>query len=151
MRHRPNPRRSPADGGATAVNVFFDVDCTIVDADERLRPGVRELFEDLHAAGHAIYLWSGLGARWEIVRAHGLDALVRACFTKPLYQYERMLAPLGIDIHPDWVVDDHPHLVAAFGGSVVAPYTGPNEHDAEMERVGRAIGTARTRALHTTK
>jgi hypothetical protein len=132
------------------VNVFFDVDHTIVDADERLRPGVRELFEDLRAAGHEIYLWSGLGARWEIVRAHRLNGLVRACFVKPLYQYERMLEPLGIRVRPDYVVDDHPHLVAAFGGSVVAPYTGAREPDGEMERVGNAIRhAARTRAPET--
>ena len=43
----------------------------------------------------------------------------RQSFDKALYQYERMLGPLGIPVRPDFVVDDHPHLVHAFGGCVV--------------------------------
>jgi hypothetical protein len=126
----------------TGVNIFFDVDHTIVDSDHRLRPGVRELFEDLSADGHAIFLWSGIGARWEVVRAHGLESLVRGCFAKPLYQYERMLDALGITVHPDFVVDDHPHLVAAFGGCVVSPFTGAGAPDGEMTRVLEEIRRA---------
>jgi len=117
------------------VNIFFDVDHTIIDNDNRLRPGVRELFERLRAGGHVIYLWSGIGARWEVVRAHRLEHLVARCFDKPLYHYEAMLAPLGIDVRPEFVVDDHPHLVHVFGGCVVAPYRSPSDADAEMERV----------------
>jgi hypothetical protein len=117
------------------VNVFFDVDHTIIDADHRLRPGVREAFERLRADGHDVYLWSGIGARWEIVRTHGLEQTVRGCFEKPLYQPERMLDPLGITIHPDYVVDDHPHLVAVFGGTVVSRYSAESEGDQEMARV----------------
>ena len=111
------------------------MDHTIVDADHRLRPGVREVFERLRADGHDVYLWSGIGARWEIVRAHGLQHIVRGCYEKPLYQPERMLEPLGITIHPDFVVDDHPDLVAVFGGSVVSRYTTEDEADEEMARV----------------
>jgi hypothetical protein len=117
------------------VNIFFDVDHTIVDGDNRLRSGVRELFGRLRAGGHIIYLWSGIGPRWEIVRDHGLEALVTGCFDKPLYHYEAMLAPLGIPVRPDFVVDDHPHLVHAFGGCVVAPCRTAEAADAEMERV----------------
>jgi hypothetical protein len=117
------------------VNIYFDVDHTIIDSDNRLRPGVRELFAWLRADGHAIFLWSGIGARWEIVKAHDLDALVDGCFEKPLYQYEAMLKPLGIAARPDFVVDDHPHLVHAFGGCVVARYLRSNPADREMERV----------------
>jgi hypothetical protein len=121
------------------MNVFFDVDQTIVDSDNRLRPGVREAFSRLRAAGHMVYLWSGIGARWEIVEAHALHELVAGCYEKPLYHYEAMLAPLGIDVRPDYVVDDHPHLVHAFGGCVVTPYRRANAADVEMQRVCRAI------------
>lgn len=124
------------------MNIFFDVDHTLIDSDNRLRPGVRELFERLRADGHTIYLWSGIGARWEVVRAYGLDDLVAGCFEKPLYQYEAMLAPLGIHVRPDFVVDDHPHLVHAFGGCVVKPYRTPDEKDVEMERVYREVERA---------
>jgi hypothetical protein len=127
------------------VNVFFDVDHTIVDGDNRLRCGVRELFGRLRAAGDVVYLWSGLGPRWEIVHAHGLEGMVTGCFDKPLYHYEAMLAPLGIRVRPDFVVDDHPHLVYAFGGCVVAPCRNAEAADAEMERVLSAIEHARGR------
>ncbi len=117
------------------MNIFFDVDHTIIDSDNRLRPGVRELFERLREHGHSIYLWSGIGARWEVVQTCGLERWVAGCFDKPLYHYEAMLAPLGIPVRPDFVVDDHPHLVHAFGGCVVAAYRIANEGDTEMERV----------------
>ncbi len=127
------------------MNVFFDVDHTIIDSDNALRPGVRELFARLCADGHTLYLWSGIGRRTEIVEAHDLGAFVSGCFDKPLYQYERMLAPLGIPARPDFVVDDHPHLVQAFGGCVVARYARPDPADREMERVYDAIARAALR------
>jgi len=117
------------------MNIFFDVDHTIIDSGNRLRPGVRELFQRLRAAGHTLHLWSGIGTRWEIVRDHALDGLVADCYDKPLYQYERMLAPLSIPVRPDFVVDDHPHLVHAFGGCVVRSYLKPDHADRKMERV----------------
>jgi hypothetical protein len=122
------------------MNIFFDVDHTIIDSDNRLRPGVRELFARLCADGHAVYLWSGIGARTEVVEANGLGDLVAGCYDKPLYQYERMLGPLGIPVRPDFVVDDHPHLVHAFGGCVVSRYLREDPDDVEMERVSEEIG-----------
>ena len=121
------------------MNIFFDVDHTIIDSGNRLRPGVRELFQRLRAAGHTLHLWSGIGARWEIVRDNGLDGLVAGCYDKPLYQYERMLAPLGIPVRPDFVVDDHPHLVHASGGCVVRSYLKPDHADRGMERVAAEV------------
>lgn len=129
------------------MNIFFDVDHTIIDSDNRLRPGVRELFERLQMDGHIVYLWSGIGVRTEIVEAYELGALVAACYDKPLYQYERMLAPLGIPVRPDFVVDDHPHLVHAFGGCVVSRYLAADPADREMERVYAEIGRAAASAL----
>ena len=117
------------------MHIYFDVDHTIIDSDNRLRPGVRELFTRLRDDGHAIYLWSGIGVRTEIVDAYDLGQLVSGCYEKPLYHYEAMLKPLGIEHRPEFVVDDHPHLVAAFGGCVVRRYLAPDPHDREMERV----------------
>jgi len=116
------------------MNIFFDVDHTLIDLWDHLRPGVRELFARLHRDGHAIYLWSGLGKRWEIVERYRLRRFVTDCYDKPLYQYEQMLAPLGIDVRPDYVVDDHPHLVHHFGGLVVSRYLKEDLADREMER-----------------
>jgi hypothetical protein len=131
------------------VNIFFDVDHTIIDSDNRLRPGVRDLFERLQEAQHSIYLWSGIGARWEIVHSHGLERWVAGCFDKPLYHYEAMLGPLGIPVRPDFVVDDHPHLVHAFGGCVVTPYRSANDADTEMDRVFREVEQALVRRRRT--
>jgi phosphoglycolate phosphatase-like HAD superfamily hydrolase len=128
------------------MHIFFDVDHTLVDSDNGLRPGVRELFVRLRADGHALYLWSGIGPRWEIVEAHALHELIDGCYDKPLYQYERMLAPLGIPVRPDFVVDDHPHLVRAFGGCVVARYLVADPADREMERVYAEIARATVRS-----
>jgi phosphoglycolate phosphatase-like HAD superfamily hydrolase len=117
------------------MNIFFDVDHTIIDSSNRLRPGVRELLERLHADGHMLYLWSGLGQRWEIVDRYGLGGLITDCFDKPLYAHERMLRPLGVTVRPDFVVDDHPHLVHTFGGCTVERYLTEDSTDDEMERV----------------
>jgi hypothetical protein len=128
------------------MNIFFDVDHTIIDGDNHLRPGVRGLFARLREDGHAVYLWSGIGARWEVVEANGLADLVAGCYDKPLYQYERMLAPLGIPVRPDFVVDDHPHLVYAFGGCMVSRYLRADPDDVEMERVYGEVAKVARRA-----
>lgn len=122
------------------MNIFFDVDHTIIDSDNNLRPGVREAFEQLRAAGHSLYLWSGIGKRWEIVERYELGGLVDGCFEKPLYHYEAMLKPLGIHVRPDYVVDDHPHLVEFFGGCLVGRYLSANAADCEMSRVLAEVG-----------
>ena len=50
---------------------------------------MRELFERLRADGHTVYLWSGIGACDDIVRANGLEELVAGC-------YEKLCSPLTI-------------------------------------------------------
>jgi phosphoglycolate phosphatase-like HAD superfamily hydrolase len=133
------------------MNIFFDVDHTIIDSDNRLRPGVIELFQRLHAEGHTLYLWSGIGQRWEIVERYALGEFVTTCFDKPLANYEAMLTPPGIPCWPEFVVDDHPHLVHAFSGCVVRRYLTPDPRDREMERVytevQRAIVARRRQSL----
>jgi phosphoglycolate phosphatase-like HAD superfamily hydrolase len=126
------------------VNIFFDVDHTLIDSGNRLRPGVRELFTRLTADGHRIYLWSGIGERSEVVTQHQLAPYVTACYVKPLYQHRRMLEPLGIAVNPDFVVDDHPDLPAVFGGVVVRSFLRYDAGDREMERVYAAVAARAT-------
>ncbi|HEY3059716.1 MAG TPA: HAD hydrolase family protein [Chloroflexota bacterium] len=42
------------------MNIFFDVDETILGYDGSLRPLVRETFKVLVDEGHRIYIWSGV-------------------------------------------------------------------------------------------
>ena len=53
-----------------SMNIFFDVDYTILGLDDSLRPGTKETFRKLIDDGHSIYIWSGVGLRWEVVRKH---------------------------------------------------------------------------------
>jgi hypothetical protein len=122
------------------VNVFFDVDATIVGAyDGTLRPGVREIFERLRQDGHVVYIWSGVGLRWHEIDRYELRSLIETCHHKPTYDHHARLVTLGVAVRPDFVVDDHPEVVAAFGGFVVKPFYYFDADDRELERVYAAI------------
>lgn len=127
--------------GETLVNIFFDVDQTILAADGRLRPGVRELFAMLAGEGHSLFVWSGMGVRWDDVRRHRLDGFVRGVFAKPLHSHHDLITRLGITVQPDFVVDDYPEVVEAFGGVVVRPYLSSADGDSEMDRVYRVVAS----------
>lgn len=121
------------------MNIFFDVDFTLVTWNYRLRPHVREVFARLTADGHQIYLWSGMGKRWEIVEEFALGEWVRDCFDKPLYDHVARLESLGVYVQPDYVIDDHEDPVRVFGGSLIAPAGAPLDADVEMLRIYEAI------------
>ena len=122
------------------MNIFFDVDGTIVGSyDVKLRPMVREVFEQLRADGHTIYIWSGVGLRWKEIDLHCLRPLIEACYWKPRWDHRERLAELGVDVFPDFVIDDHQEVVAAFGGVTVHPFDFYDPRDREMERVYRII------------
>ncbi len=121
------------------MNVFFDVDYTLITWDYRLRPHVREVFERLRADGHTIYLWSGMGRRWEVVQQFKLHEYVTDCFDKPLYNHVARLDELGVSVYPDFVIDDHEDPVRVFGGYHIPPPFSPLDTDAEMLRVYEAI------------
>ena len=121
------------------MRIFFDVDDTIITWDVRLRPGVAEVFTRLRGDGHDLYLWSGNGPRWEIVRRFDLHEHVLDCFWKPLYRHHERLAELGVPFAPDYVIDDHQEVVDAFPGVRIAPPTHPLEKDRELWRVYEAI------------
>lgn len=121
------------------MNVFFDVDYTILGLDDSLRPRTREVFQKIIEAGHLIYVWSGLGERWEVIKKHKLRHLVSGVYTKPLDRFHARLNELGVPFEPDFVVDDYPEVVAAFGGAWVPPYFFKSKWDDEMEQVYNII------------
>ena len=119
------------------MNIFFDVDNTLIMWNGQLRNHVREVFERLRADGHTIYVWSGVGIRrWEM-KQHDLDHFVEAYFVKPLDRHHERLESLGVPMTPDFVVDDHKAVVDAFGGYHVTEM--PPSDDAELLDVLRAI------------
>ena len=117
------------------MNIFFDVDDTLITWDVKLRPDVAEVFDQIRRDGHDLYLWSGYGPRWEVVRRFDLHAHVINCFWKPLHDHHGRLDELGVPFVPDYVVDDHPEIVNAFGGTLVFPAGKPFVEDREMRRV----------------
>ncbi|MGI8927517.1 MAG: HAD family hydrolase [Tepidiformaceae bacterium] len=121
------------------MNIFFDVDDTLITWDVRLRPGVREVFARLREDGHTIYLWSGYGPRWEVVRRFELHEYIEDCFWKPLHNHHARLIELGVPFAPDYAVDDHEEIIRAFGGTVIQAASGPFASEGEMWRVYETI------------
>ena len=117
------------------MNIFFDVDYTIVGLDDSLRPGTSETFQRLIDDGHLIYVWSGVGPRWEVVRKYDLEKFASGVYEKPTDHYVERLAELGVPLTPDFVIDDYPEIVAVFGGICVPPYFFKRNPDKQMERV----------------
>ncbi len=124
------------------MKIFFDVDYTLIADDGSLRPYVREVFEKIKEDGHDIYIWSGVGIRWEVIRRHNLEEFVETCYLKPLSDYHDALVELGVDIIPDFCIDDHNGIVMAFGGTAVKPYYTKNLNDQEILRVYEEIKKA---------
>jgi hypothetical protein len=97
------------------------------------------VFDRLRTDGHEIYIWSGVGLRWREIDLHGLRPLITTCYWKPRWDHQARLSDLGVEVYPDFVVDDHRDVVAAFGGVTVYPFDFYDPRDREMERVYRAI------------
>jgi hypothetical protein len=121
------------------MNIFFDVDQTILGMDNSLRPGTREAVGRLIDGGHRVYVWSSVGIRKEAVRRHGLEEMVSGLYHKPQYDHVERLTEMGVLATPEFVVDDDPEVVSAFGGLWVPPYYKASPEDREMERVVRAV------------
>ena len=121
------------------MKIFFDVDYTILGLDDSLRPGTIETLQQLKDEGNEIYIWSGMGQRWEVVEKHNLTPLVSGVYEKPTHHFHERLEELGVPFEPDFVIDDYPEVVAAFGGVWVPPYFFKRNIDKEMERIYRII------------
>ncbi len=121
------------------MKIFFDVDYTILGLDDSLRPGTKETLERLIGEGHEIYIWSGMGERWEVVEKHQLKPLVSGVYEKPTHHFHERLEELGVPFEPEFVIDDYPEVVSAFGGVWVPPYFFKRSFDEEMDRIHRIV------------
>jgi haloacid dehalogenase-like hydrolase len=127
------------------VNIFFDVDETLIAYDGSLRPGTRSVLERLVSDGHHVYIWSGRGIRATEVHRTGLGDLVSGIYQKPLSDFTAGLARCGIHAFPDFVVDDYPGIVEFFGGLCIRPYHGGAQVDSELAdlpELVRGLGSA---------
>ena len=121
------------------MKIFFDVDYTILGLDNTLRPGTLETIQQLRDDSHEVYIWSGMGERWEVVKKHELTPLVSGVYEKPTHHFHERLEELGVPFEPEFVIDDYPEVVAAFGGVWVPPYFFKRTSDQEMDRVYRIV------------
>ena len=121
------------------MKIFFDVDYTILGLDNSLRPSTKETFQALIDEHHEIYIWSGMGERWEVINKHELNQWVSGVYEKPTHHFHERLSELGVPFEPDFVIDDYPEVVAAFGGVWVPPYFFKRAGDKEMERIYRIV------------
>ena len=70
------------------MNIFFDIDYTIMGADGSLRHNTEATFRKLLDDGHSLFIWSGVGVRTADVKRFGLLGYVGGVFQKPLEDYE---------------------------------------------------------------
>ena len=124
---------------SSELNIFIDVDYTLIAANGSLRPNTRELFLRLREAGHQPWVWSGMGIRKEDMIRHGMDGCVAGYIVKPLDDYLKTLRRLEPEAWPDLIVDDHSEIVEAFGGITVRPYFFTDDEDRELRRAEDAL------------
>jgi hypothetical protein len=123
---RPDPRHGH---NGRSLNVFFDVDNTLIMWNGKLRNHTEHVFKTLKDAGHTIYVWSGVGIRrWDMKR-HNLDEYVTDYFIKPLEDHHKKLDALGVPMVPDYVIDDHKTVVDAFGGYHIPDMAKPDDEE----------------------
>jgi|TARA_B100000959_G_C14920391_1_gene599240 hypothetical protein len=121
------------------LNFFIDVDYTLISANGALRPHAQTLFNRLTDAGHAMYIWSGVGIRKYEMTRHKIDPMVTDYFEKPTADYRAAVERAALPIAPDLVVDDHEEIVHEFGGVVVRPYFFADDSDKELVNVADAL------------
>lgn len=93
------------------VNVFVDVDLTLVDHNGRLNDGAREGLNLLVQRGCHLYLWSTGGAEYcrKIMALHKLQDLIEGCCAKPDIIIDDMpstaVNPFHFDVNRDggWI------------------------------------------------
>ena len=97
------------------------------------------MFQQLVDDGHCLFVWSGVGIRTADVQRHDLEELVSGVFQKPLEDFEAGLSTFGVPVRPDFVIDDYPEIVNAFGGVVARPYYFRAFEDHEMARIYQIV------------
>ncbi len=111
------------------LNVFFDVDNTLIMWDGKLRNHAHDVFTKLRDDGHTIYVWSGVGIRRWDMRRHKLDEFVEDYFLKPLEDHHERLKTYDVHVFPDYVIDDHKSVVDAFFGYHIPDMAGPDDRE----------------------
>ena len=103
------------------MNVFFDVQGTLISGGNP-RPHAREVFQELEALGHHVYLWSSAGSSYCARAAQFLELEDLA------YGYFSKSEHLPVTV--DFAVDDQPHLVDEHGGVWIPPFNGdPDDNE----------------------
>jgi hypothetical protein len=69
------------------------------------------------------------------VEKHQLRPYVCGVYEKPTHHFHERLAELNVPFEPEFVIDDYPEIVAAFGGVWVPPYFFARSVDQQMERI----------------
>jgi hypothetical protein len=121
------------------VHVFFDCDYTLLSADQHLRRGTHDVLGRLVDDGHQVYLWSGEGKRWPVVRQHQLEPYLSGVFAKPLSDFDNGLRRLEVPLVPDFVIDDYPGIVRHFGGYFIPEFFSSADDDDELQTVYSVI------------
>ncbi len=109
------------------MNIFFDVDHTMIGEDNTLRPGVKITLRALQRDRHVLFAWSGDSLRTGTIEEHELAEYFSGVFRKPTSNYLEVARALGVDV--EFVVDDYPQAVRIFGGVCVGPYFGQAGRD----------------------
>ena len=73
--------------------------------DDSLRPGTMETLQRIKDDGHEIYIWSGMGERWEVVKKHNLEPLINGVYEKPTHHFHERLEELSVPFEPDFFID----------------------------------------------
>lgn len=115
------------------MNIFFDVDNTLIMWDGKLRNNAEDVFKKIIEDGHTIYIWSGIGIRRKEIEKVDLDKYVKDYFIKPLYDHRARLPKLGVNVSIDYVIDDHESVVQVFGGYHIPDVA--TEDDQELIKV----------------
>ena len=111
------------------LNIFFDVDNTLIMWDGKLRNHAHDVFTRLKEDGHKIYIWSGVGIRRWDMRRHKLDDFVEDYFLKPLEDHHERLKTYDVNVFPDYVIDDHKSIIDAFYGYHIPDMAGPDDRE----------------------
>ena len=80
-----------------------------------------------------------MGERWEVVKKFDLKPLISGVYEKPTHHFRERLEDLGVPFEPEFVIDDYPEIVSAFGGVWVPPYFFKRNFDQEMTRIYRIV------------
>jgi long-chain acyl-CoA synthetase len=127
----------------------FDVDGCLVDSltGSSLRPGTREILEQLSQRGSLVVLWSAGGDTYARARAEafGVDHLVSGFYAKdgrdPDGSYRTAQLPLPPATNSTVFVDDRPEdLARALDVIAVSPYLSDDPHDRGLQLVARRAG-----------